>query len=77
MFSFNQFVNESKDHEFESIEKGDLVRYAATRYEVKKVNDGAIVLDGKHGDVKVNKNMWKQRGGIIIEKKKDSNKDEK
>jgi hypothetical protein len=77
MFSFNQFVNESKDHEFESIEKGDLVRYAATRYEVKKVNDGSIVLDGKHGDLRVNKNMWKQRNGIIIEKKKDSNKDEK
>lgn len=77
MLNFNQFVNESKDNEFESIEKGDLVRYAATRFEVKKVNDGAIVLDGKHGDVRVNKNMWKQRNGTILEKKKDSNKDEK
>lgn len=77
MLNFNQFVNESKDHEFESIEKGDLVRYAATRFEVKKVNDGAIVLAGKHGDVRVNKNMWKQRSGTILEKKKDSNKDEK
>ena len=76
MLNFNQFVNESKDHEFESIEKGDLVRYAA-RFEVKKVNDGSIVLAGKNSDVKVNKNMWKQRNGIIIEKKKDSNKDEK
>jgi len=77
MLNFNQFINESKDNEFESIEKGDIVRYAASRYKVKKVNDGAIVLDGKHGDVRVNKNMWNQRNGIIIEKNKDSNKDEK
>ena len=77
MLNFNQFVNESKEHEFESIEEGDLVRYAATRFEVKKVNPGAIILDSKYGDIRVNKNMWKQRAGIIIEKKKDSNKDEK
>ena len=77
MLNFNQFINESKEHEFESIEEGDLVRYAATRFEVKKVNSGAIILDSKYGDIRVNKNMWKQRAGIILEKKKDSNKDEK
>ena len=77
MFSFNQFVNESKDHEFESIEKGDIVRYDATRYEVEKVNSGSIVLASKRNSVKVNKNMWNQRNGKILEKKKDSKKDEK
>ena len=77
MLSFNQFINESKDHEFESIEKGDIVRYDATRYEVEKVNSGSIVLASKRNSVKVNKNMWNQRNGTILEKKKDSKKDEK
>jgi hypothetical protein len=77
MLSFDQFINESKDHEFESIEKGDIVRYDATRYEVEKVNSGSIVLASKRNSVKVNKNMWNQRNGKILEKKKDSKKDEK
>lgn len=77
MLSFNQFINESKDHEFESIEKGDIVRYDATRYEVEKVNSGSLVLASKRNSVKVNKNMWNQRNGKILEKKKDSKKDEK
>ena len=77
MLSFDQFINESKDHEFESIEKGDIVRYDATRYEVEKVNSGSLVLASKRNSVKVNKNMWNQRNGKILEKKKDSKKDEK
>jgi hypothetical protein len=48
-----------------------------TRYQVKRVKDGAITIDGKNKDIQINRGMWKERGGVIIEKKKDSNKDEK
>ena len=77
MLNFNQFINESKDNEFESIEKGDIVRWMGSRYQVKKASDGAITIEGRSKDIQINKGMWKERGGVIIEKKKDSNKDEK
>ena len=77
MLNFNQFINESKDNEFESIEKGDIVRWMGSRYQVKKASDGAITIEGRSKDIPISKGMWKERGGVIIEKKKDSNKDEK
>ncbi len=69
MLNFNQFINESKDTEFESIEKGDTIRWMGTRYQVKRVKDGAITIDGKNKDIQINRGMWKERGGVIIEKK--------
>lgn len=77
MLDFNQFINESKDHEFESIEKNDTIRWMGTRYKVKKAKDGIITIDGKNKEIQINKGMWKERGGVIIEKKEDSNKNEK
>jgi preprotein translocase subunit YajC len=77
MLNFDQFVNESKDHDFESIKKGDHVLWMGGRYAVKKAADGVIVLEGRGKDIRVNKGMWKQRGGSIVEKKEDSHNDEK
>jgi len=77
MLNFNQFINESKDNEFESIEKGDTIRWMGTRCQVKRATDGVITIAGKNKDIQINRGMWKERGGVIIEKKKDSNKDEK
>jgi hypothetical protein len=76
MLNFKQFVNESKDHDFDSIEKGDVVLLIGHRYTVKKVGSGVIVLDGKNKELRVNKGMWKERNGKIQEKKKGSKKDE-
>ncbi len=76
MLNFNQFVNESKDHEFDSIEKGDTVNWTGAKYKVKKAGDGIIVIEGRSRDIRINKGMWKERGGSIV-KKKDSKDDEK
>lgn len=71
MLSFNQFISESKDNDFESIEAGDIIRIAGFRKKVTKVGDGIIHL----GSSKINKGQWKEKHGAIIEKGKD--KDEK
>lgn len=70
MLNFNQFINESKDHEFDSIEKDDIINWAGSRYTVKKAGHGVIILDGRSRDIKINKGMWKERGGKVIEKSK-------
>jgi hypothetical protein len=72
MLNFNQFVNESKDHEFYSIEKNDTVNWKGTKYKVKKAGDGVIHLPRKQGNdtLKVNKGQWNQYGGRLIEKAK-------
>ena len=72
MFNFNQFVNESKDDEFNSIKANDLVIWRGTRYKVKKAGHGIIHLPKKDGDdtIKISLGQWKQYGGRIIEKTK-------
>lgn len=76
MLNFSQFVNESKDHEFDSIEKNYVINWDGTKYKVEKANHGIIIVKGRSGNIKINKGMWKERGGTII-KKNDSDKDEK
>lgn len=73
MFNFNQFVNENKDHEFDSLEVGDKVQFAGTKYTIKKIGYGIIHLPEKYGDIKVNKNQWRERSGKVIEKNKKNN----
>jgi hypothetical protein len=62
MLSFNQYLNESKKSEFESIEVGDTVQWAGSTKKVTKVDDGVIHI----GKTKVNKAMWRQRDGKVI-----------
>jgi hypothetical protein len=66
MLNFNQFINESKDHEFDSIDAGDTVQWAGSTRKVTKVGNSIIHI----GTTKVNKGQWKQRDGKIIEKAK-------
>jgi hypothetical protein len=66
MLNFNQFVNESKDHEFDSIKKGDTIRWVGAKYTVKKAGDGIIIIKGHSKDIRINKGMWKQKSGEII-----------
>jgi hypothetical protein len=77
MFNFNQFVNESKDHEFNSIDANDIVNWKGAKYKVKKVGHGIIHLPKREGTdtIKVSLGQWKQYSGKLIEKaeKKDEN----
>jgi hypothetical protein len=73
MLNFNQFINESKDHEFDTLEAGDKIQFAGKTYTIKKSSHGIIHIPGKEGDIKVNKGQWKERGGRVIEK---SNKED-
>lgn len=66
MLNFNQFINESKDHEFDLIDAGDTVQWAGSTRKVTKVGHGIIHI----GTTKINKGQWKQRDGKIIEKSK-------
>lgn len=72
MLNFNQFVNESKDHEFNSIEKNDIVNWKGTKYKVKKAGSGVIQLPRRQGNdtIKVNLGQWNQYGGKLVEKAK-------
>lgn len=71
MLNFNQFINESKDNEFDRINVGDTVRVAGFRKKVTKVGYGIIHL----GSMKINKGQWIEKHGALIEKADD--KDEK
>ncbi len=72
MFNFNQFINESKDHEFDSLEVGDNVQIGGKTYPIEKIGYGIIHLPSKYGDIKVNKNQWRERGGRVIKKNKNN-----
>jgi hypothetical protein len=65
MLNFNQFLNESKDNEFDDLEAGDKIQYAGTTCIIKKVGHGIIHLPD---DKKVNRSQWNQRNGRLIEK---------
>lgn len=73
MLNFDQFLNESKDHEFDTLETGDKIQFAGKTYTIKKVGHGIIHIPGKDSTIKVNKGQWKERGGRLIEKSNADN----
>lgn len=83
LYNFNKFINESKEDEFRSLKKGDIILYSATRFEVKKADEYQIALspvkkvEGEpFKTVKVNLSQYKEKGGGIIQKaKKEENED--
>jgi hypothetical protein len=62
MLNFNQFVNESKDNDFDSIKKGDTIRWVGSKHTVKKAGDGIILIQIGSKSIRINKGMWKERG---------------
>ena len=68
MLSFNQFINESKDHPFESIKKGSTIFWAGGKHKVTSASHGIITIPGKVRPITINKNQWKERSGQIIKK---------
>ncbi len=83
LYNFNQYINESKEDEFRSLEKGDIILYAGARYKVKTANEYAISLTpikkaqgADNKALKANLAQYKERGGGIIEKaKKEEDED--
>ena len=84
LYNFNQFINESKEDEFRSLKKGDVILYAGARYTVKSANEYSISLtplkraagDSSNKSLKANLAQYKERGGGIIEKaKKEEDED--
>jgi len=68
MLSFNQFINESKDHPFESIKKGSTILWAGGKHKVTSASHGIITIPGKVRPITINKNQWNERSGQIIKK---------
>lgn len=71
MLNFNQFVNESKDHDFDSLEAGDKIQVSGKTSIIKKVGHGIIHIPGKDRDMKISKSQWNQGNGRIIKKRED------
>ena len=69
MLSFNQFINESEDNDFDKIDAGDIVRWMGSKVEVEK----RVGLSIKIGTRLVSKSQWKERGGVLIEKRTKKN----
>lgn len=75
LHSFNRFINESKEDEFRSLKKGDIVLYIGAKYQVKSA-DGYLAtlvpLKKAEGEpsrtVKANLAQYKERSGGIVEK---------
>jgi hypothetical protein len=69
MLSFNQFINESEDNDFDKIDAGDIVRWKGSKVEVEK----RVGLSIKIGNRLISKSQWKERGGELIEKRAKKN----
>lgn len=75
MLNFNQFINESKEDEFNSLKKGDVILHQGTRCEIKSVQKNkeglvdVIKLD-KTGK-SLNLNQYKQQVSGVIKKKEE------
>jgi hypothetical protein len=78
--NFNQFINESKEDEFRSLEKNDVILYDATRYKVNSANDFTISISpikGASRTKSVSLAQYKEKGGAIISRaEKKEKKDE-
>lgn len=61
--TFYQFINESKDNSFDTIEVGDTVRIAGTKYKVEDRTDYVLYLKGDKVDIKVSKAQYLQKDG--------------
>lgn len=70
VLTFNQYINENKNTDFESIEVNDTVQWAGKTQKVKKVSYGVLHL----AQTKVNKAMWKEQDGKLIKKANDDEK---
>lgn len=70
VLTFNQFINENKNTDFDSIEVGDTVQWAGRTQKVKKVSYGVLQLE----QTKVNRGMWNEQDGKVIKRAKDDEK---
>lgn len=70
ILTFNQYINENKNDDFDAIEVNDTVQWAGTTQKVKKVSYGVLHLEKS----KVNKAMWNERNGKLVKKAKEDEK---
>lgn len=61
--TFCQFINESKSEDFDTIEVGDSVRIAGTKYKVEDRTDYVLHLKGEKVSIKVNRSQFSQKEG--------------
>jgi hypothetical protein len=61
--TFCQFINESKDNDFDAIKVGDHVRVSGTKYKVEDRTDYVLHLKGEKVSIKVNKSQYLQKDG--------------